>query len=103
MKTVILGAGTKLPLEMVDDPAFDLHRSPGFHPERPERLLAARTALGQITGTRAIEVRRTTRDELGRVHDTAYLEDLERLAEQEGQLDADTYLAPGSMTAAERA
>jgi acetoin utilization deacetylase AcuC-like enzyme len=98
-----VGTETKLPLGVVDDPVFDSHRSPDFHPERPERLLAARAGLKQATQTRRIEVRKATPDELGRVHDSDYLEDLERLSGQEGQLDADTYLSPGSVAAAERA
>jgi acetoin utilization deacetylase AcuC-like enzyme len=97
------GAETKWPLGVVDDPVFDSHRSSGFHPERPERLLAARAGLKQASETRRIEVRRATPDELGRVHDARYLDDLGRLSGREGQLDADTYLSPGSIPAAELA
>jgi acetoin utilization deacetylase AcuC-like enzyme len=101
---MVMGAETKLPLGVVDDPVFDAHRSPGFHPERPERLLAARAALRRtVTEIRPIAARRATSDELERVHDAAYVEDLERLSGEEGQLDADTYLSPGSVPAAQRA
>ena len=55
------------------------------------------------TATLPIAARRATPDELERVHDGAYLEDLGRLSGQDGQLDADTYLSPGSVPAAERA
>ncbi len=99
-----MGTETNLPLGVVDDPVFDTHRSPGYHPERPERLLAARAALKSVvTASRPIAARRATPDELGRVHDAAYVEELMRLSGQEGQLDADTYLSVGSVPAAERA
>lgn len=51
----------------------------------------------------AIEPRDATDDELVRVHAASYLEDLARLAGREGNLDADTYLAPDSIAAARRA
>ena len=89
---------------VIDDPSFDLHRSPGYHPERPERLVAARAAV-ERAGVRVepIPVRRATREELERVHLPAYLDELRRLEGTRGQLDADTYLAPESVEAAERA
>jgi len=91
-------------LGVVDDPSFDRHRSPGYHPERPERLVAARSALQSCSiEVRAVEVQPATQDELGRVHDARYLERLNLLAGEEGQLDADTYLAPESVNAAQRA
>jgi acetoin utilization deacetylase AcuC-like enzyme len=91
-------------LGVVDDPVFDEHKSPGFHPERPERLLAARAALSHAAGpTRPVATRPATSNELERVHDAEYIDSLRSLSGQEGLLDADTYLAPGSVTAAERA
>jgi acetoin utilization deacetylase AcuC-like enzyme len=89
---------------VVDDPSFDLHRSPGYHPERPERLAAARAAVKRA-GVRVqpVPVRRATREELERVHTARYLEEFERLEGERGQLDPDTYLAPESVVAAERA
>lgn len=51
----------------------------------------------------ALRGRDATEDELVRVHTASYLEDLARLAGREGQLDADTYLAPDSVAAARRA
>jgi len=91
-------------LGVVDDPSFDLHHSVGYHPERPERLVAARAALkSAAVETRSVQVRPATREQLGRVHGPGYLERLSFLAGKEGQLDADTYFAPESVAAAERA
>ena len=89
---------------VVDDPSFDLHRSPVYHPERPERLVAARAAV-ERAGVRVqrIAARRAAREALERVHHAAYLDELSRLEGKRGELDADTYLAPDSVVAAERA
>ncbi len=88
---------------VVDDPSFDLHESPG-HPERPERLLAARAAVQRAgVRTKPIPVRTATREELERVHGAAYLDQLRAQSGHETHLDADTYLAPDSVVAAERA
>src|SRR5438105_3310280 len=87
---------------VVDDPSFDLHRSRGYHPERPERLVAARAAVKRA-GIRVqpVTARRATREELERVHRPVYLDELSRLDGERIQLDADTYLAPDSVDAAE--
>jgi acetoin utilization deacetylase AcuC-like enzyme len=81
---------------------FAAHVAPGFHPERPERLAAARRALEGLPGTRvAVALRPATRDELLRVHDPGYLATLEReLARGTGYLDGDTYFGPGTHEAA---
>src|SRR5262245_59522531 len=89
---------------VVDDPSFDLHRSPGYHPERPERLVAARAAVKRAgVRVKAIPTRRATREELERVHVLRYLDEFERLEGERAQMDPDTYLAPESVAAAERA
>lgn len=94
-------------LHLVDDPLFLQHRSRGYHPERPERLAAAQRGVAAIEreGTRLARLppRDATREELLRVHDAAYLDELDRLAGHHAALDADTYLAPASMDAARRA
>jgi acetoin utilization deacetylase AcuC-like enzyme len=89
---------------VVDDDSFDLHKSTGYHPERPERLKAARAALeGSGLRKHPIAAREATQDELGRVHGGAYIEKLAALVGQRAQLDADTYLAPESVVAVRRA
>ena len=93
------------PILVVDDPLFDEHRARGYHPERPERLVAARHALATASGvaTELLAPRDATNDELERVHRARYLEELERLENHYGALDDDTYLSPRSVAAARRA
>ncbi|MDQ2644748.1 MAG: histone deacetylase [Myxococcota bacterium] len=91
---------------LVDDALFLEHRAREPHPERPERLLAARRA---VEGLRArvpvaeLAPRDATDDELCRVHTPAYLEQLGRWAGKSGMADADTFLSPQSVAAARRA
>jgi acetoin utilization deacetylase AcuC-like enzyme len=83
---------------LVDDSRFDLHSPPGRHPERPERLVAARAAVER---TRArfepIPSRTATDEELTRVHDPGYIEQLAALRGRQTYLDPDTYVAPQSV------
>jgi acetoin utilization deacetylase AcuC-like enzyme len=97
---------------LLDDPAFDLHSvahgpgggGDGYHPERPERLRAARAAaLSRSVEWRRVDAREATLDELGRVHEGRYLEALEARRGGHGFFDPDTYYAPGSVEAARRA
>jgi len=85
-------------LLVVDDRRFDAHRARGYHPERAERLDAARSGLGAAVpaGLRVdLEARPASPSELARVHSPAYLERLERaLATGWGHLDADTFFSP---------
>jgi acetoin utilization deacetylase AcuC-like enzyme len=85
----------------VDDRRFDLHCPPGHHPERPERLVAARAALAAVKGRfLPVEGRTATDEELARVHDGRFLEKLERLRGQQAYLDPDTYVSPQSVEVA---
>ncbi len=94
-------------IAIVDDPSFDAHRAPGPHPERPERLRAARIGLyAAVAEDRRllVEARPATRAELTRVHDARYLGALdEALAAGSGHLDPDTFFSPGSRDAVLRA
>lgn len=95
------------PLLVVDDALFDEHRPRGYHPERPERLQAARSALDRCTSeglqTQKLDPRDATNEELAHVHDIAYVESLAPLAGNYASLDPDTYLSPSSVAAARRA
>ncbi|MBI4511254.1 MAG: histone deacetylase [Deltaproteobacteria bacterium] len=85
------------------DERFLLHRPEGSHPERPDRALAVMDGLRSALGDRAVglPVRAATREELCRVHEPGYLEELARLVPgRSGFLDADTYFSPGSWEAA---
>src|SRR5688572_10479224 len=91
---------------VVDDALFLEHRARDPHPERPERLLAARRAIECLRSRVTIDAlgaRDASDDELGRVHTPAYLEGLGRWAGKSGMLDADTFVSPQSVAAARRA
>jgi acetoin utilization deacetylase AcuC-like enzyme len=94
-------------LHLVFDPLFLQHKSRGYHPERPERLAAARRGVDKIEAEGARLLLLHPRDagdaELLRVHASRYLDELGRLRGHYAALDADTYLAPISMDAAFRA
>ncbi|MBL8740580.1 MAG: histone deacetylase [Myxococcales bacterium] len=94
-------------LFLVDDPLFDEHRARGYHPERPERLLAARHAISHTeqAGVRfeRLAPRDATATEVARVHDDAYVDVLEAKQGLFGALDEDTFLGPRSVAAAYRA
>src|SRR6478735_1985025 len=90
-------------LVLVDDPLFGEHLSPAGHPERPERLHAARAAIARSD----FDLRRTdlatraaTDEQLVRVHHETYLEQLGQAAGQVGHFDEDTLYSPQSVDAA---
>jgi acetoin utilization deacetylase AcuC-like enzyme len=91
-------------LALVDDERFDAHTARGPHPERPERLAAARDGLRSAVAPdrlRPLEARPATEAELLAVHRGAYLSDLgEALRGGWGHLDADTFFSPASREAA---
>ncbi len=90
-------------LLVVDDRRFDTHTPTGYHPERAERLVAARSglALGAGTNVRHLEATAATAEELVRVHEPGYLRRLAAdIRSGRGQLDADTYFSEGTQTAA---
>jgi acetoin utilization deacetylase AcuC-like enzyme len=83
---------------LLDDLRFDRHRPPGHHPERPERLAAARAALDPTKGRfDPVTARAATDEELARVHKPRFLEKLAALRGQQGYLDPDTYVSPESV------
>jgi acetoin utilization deacetylase AcuC-like enzyme len=92
---------------LVDDPLFLEHRARGYHPERPERLIAARAAVAALEAEglafERVPGRDAEEDEIATVHDAAYLEELENVRGLYAALDDDTYLGPRSVQAAVRA
>ncbi|HSO38499.1 MAG TPA: histone deacetylase [Labilithrix sp.] len=89
---------------LLSDPRFFRHRSNGYHPERPERLEAARAAIERSELSFApVEPRPATDEELERVHDPKFLKWLRTLSGEQGYLDADTYVGPESVAVAELA
>jgi acetoin utilization deacetylase AcuC-like enzyme len=93
-------------LYVVDDALFEQHRARGPHPERPERLEAARRAIERCAAAglalERVAPRDATDEELARAHAPRYLESLRRLSGHYAALDPDTYLAPCSVDAAKR-
>ncbi|MEY2935180.1 MAG: hypothetical protein RL033_5929 [Pseudomonadota bacterium] len=91
---------------LADDALFEQHVSPPGHPERPQRLSAARQgveACSAAAGALRLAPRDASLDELARVHTGAYVEQLEQLSGTSGYLDADTFFTPQSVEAARRA
>jgi len=83
---------------------FFRHRSNGYHPERPERLEAARAAIERSELSFApVEPRPATDEELERVHDPKFIKWLRTLGGEQGYIDADTYVGPESVAVAELA
>jgi acetoin utilization deacetylase AcuC-like enzyme len=76
----------------------------GHHPERPERLTAAREAVArQAAGGTVFErvaSRPATDDELVRAHDRRFVEALAKLRGETGYLDPDTYVSAQSIEVA---
>jgi acetoin utilization deacetylase AcuC-like enzyme len=86
---------------VVDDPRLDRHVPPGHHPERPERLTAAREAIAKSADAgvqfERVKPRSATDDELARVHDRRFIESLTKLRGKTAYLDPDTYIAAESV------
>ncbi|HEX5314207.1 MAG TPA: histone deacetylase family protein [Gammaproteobacteria bacterium] len=96
------------PLLVVTHPACLQHDAGAAHPESPARLRAVLEAVESLALDHEIEMAeapRASREALLRVHDSAYLDELERRFPEEGrvQLDPDTIVSAGSREAAERA
>ena len=89
---------------LLSDPRFFKHRSNGYHPERPERLEAARAAVERSELSFAsVEPQRVTDEDLLRVHDENFVTWLRTLSGEHGYIDADTYVGPDSVEIAELA
>ncbi len=93
---------------LLSDPRFFRHRSSAYHPERPERLEAARAAIERTKAAHGlsfspVEPRPATDEELARVHDPRFVAWLRTLDGEQGYLDADTYVGPESVAIAQLA
>jgi len=95
-------------IAFISHPACLRHEMGEGHPERPERLAAIEDELlaSRLDSfvVRA-EAPEATREQLLRVHDAAYIDELERLSPQEGLtwIDPDTAMCPDTLPAALRA
>lgn len=83
---------------LIASPEFEAHVTPPGHPERMERahVFNAVAARRLDNGGRVAAPRAATRDELERVHDPAYLDQVAATAGAPGMLDADTFVSPES-------
>lgn len=93
-------------LALVDDPVFCEHVAPAGHPERPERLHAARAAIAHAElDLRRVDLatRNASDDELARVHAQQYLHTLGQAAGRSGYFDEDTFYSVQSVAAARAA
>lgn len=92
---------------IVNSPIVDEAHENSGHPERPERLAAALAGVGDLDlGDDVIFAApySATRDELSRVHDATYLDELGAFCcEGGGALDADTYATVDSWSIAQLA
>jgi acetoin utilization deacetylase AcuC-like enzyme len=89
---------------LVDDPLFDRHIPLAYHPERPERLAAARAAIASadVDWTK-LDPKDASKDDLNRVHTARFIDQLEKLRGKAAMVDADTYVSTSSIEAAMRA
>ncbi len=80
------------------------HETPPGHPEQVARLEHVLHALAGLDLKR-VTAPMAAEDDILRVHPAAYLEDLRRVVPREGlrQIDADTWMSPGTLDAAFRA
>lgn len=96
-----------VPITVYANADLDQHDTPDWHPERRGRLAASLSGIAEAGLSDAVEFRDprlATIGELERVHDPAYIAQLQRFCESGGgDLDPDTYAAPGSWTTARHA
>lgn len=97
-------------LAYLTHPACSEHLHAENHPESPRRLSVIRDhliSLRLMELLAEVEAPAVTREQLLRVHDAAYLDDLEDREPAPGQgrveLDPDTWMTPGTLEAARRA
>ena len=83
---------------LISSPRFEEHVTPPGHPERVERaqVMDAVAARWTEKGGRVVAPRMVTREELERVHDPAYLDEIAATAGRPAMLDADTFTSPAS-------
>ncbi|MGB0114055.1 MAG: histone deacetylase [Ilumatobacteraceae bacterium] len=95
------------PINVFASVELDQHLTPEWHPERHGRLDAALrgvTSAGLLDAVEFVSPRLATIDEIRRVHDPVYIEQLERFCTRGGgDLDPDTFAAAGSFVTAQRA
>jgi len=86
-------------MRLIASERFEEHVTPPGHPERMERarIFTAVAARWSKAGAVSVEPRPASREELARVHDEAYLDEIAATAGRAVRLDADTYTSPESV------
>jgi acetoin utilization deacetylase AcuC-like enzyme len=87
---------------LISSPRFQEHTPPPGHPERPERaeVFDEVAQRWRDRGVEVVEPRPATREELLRVHDAAYVAEMEQTAGRAVRLDPDTFTSPESFEVA---
>ncbi|MGD9683645.1 MAG: histone deacetylase [Candidatus Obscuribacterales bacterium] len=90
-------------LKLVRDPRFQDHLTPDMHPETPARLAAIDRVLTgerEKLGFQELEPRQASEEDIARIHEPGYIEELSRKARlaEKGQtlvaLDHETFMSP---------
>jgi len=86
-------------MRLIASERFEEHVTPPGHPERMERarIFTAVAARWSKAGAVSVEPRPASREELARVHDEAYLDEIAATAGRAVRLDDDTYTSPESV------
>lgn len=86
---------------LVDDARFSRHVPLAYHPERPERLVAARAAISHVdVAWTRVDATAARPEDLLRVHDAHFVDELMALRGTRAMIDADTYVSEDSVEAA---
>jgi len=88
---------------LLTDAEMEGHDPGPGHPERPERLRAVVERLQAVSGPRWGSPRAATREELGRVHDSRYVDFVLGSRGRALRLDPDTITSARSVDAAQKA
>jgi acetoin utilization deacetylase AcuC-like enzyme len=85
-------------LILISSERFAEHMTPPGHPERPERAEAMDVIASRWrdSGGEVVAPRAATREQILRVHDSAYLQSIAETAGRAMALDPDTYTSPES-------
>jgi acetoin utilization deacetylase AcuC-like enzyme len=86
-------------MRLIASERFEEHVTPPGHPERMERarIFTAVAHRWSKAGAASVEPRPARREELARVHDASYLDEIAATAGRAVRLDADTYTSPESV------
>jgi len=97
-----------MPVAFITHPSCLLHEMGPYHPECPERLSAVgdrMIAAGVDSYLKHYTATEATREQIGRVHSSAYIDEIESASPDAGlhYIDPDTALNPHTLTAARHA